>query len=234
MAVRKPCSPLFCLLLTMPLCSCAVSLGVFESKKDGYKTYYESFGEVRCLYDGGEISYDVEKSLFNDKTMNQFSWEKEEDTVKDLEYLYLVVPFETSLKVETIAFYVYSHVNIALEMSLFYFESSSQAPSQIKYLTSPATRIIYDDDGNPVGEEEIVYDDPPIEASILHGEKELTRDGWTSVGFGNFKQQGYEDQYLHTGKDGFLYLRIENNSGWNVDRLNPVSFYFVNWLVRAV
>ena len=55
-----------------------------------------------------------------------------------------------------------------------------------------------------------------------------------SVGFAKFKQQGYDDSYLHADDGGLLYFRFENNSGFNLGLLEPVSFRFINLLVRAI
>ena len=215
------------------LASCAVSLGKFDNKSGDYSSYYDAFGEVKGLYDGGEVSYDIKKSLFNDKALQDFSWEKEEDEVKDLPYLYIVLPFKEAMKVSSVAFYLRSNVNITLEMSLFYFMGEGDAPQEIKYLSSPDTRPIYNEDDEQIGEEVIEYDDPPISQAMIHGEIELARESWTSLVFGNFSQEGYEDNFLHTGKDSLLYIRIENNSGFNASRLQSASFSFINLLVRA-
>ena len=234
MAVRKSLSHIAPFLLTLALSSCAVNLGKFDTG-DGYKSYYDSFGEVKGLYDGGQESYDIEESLFNDKTMKEFKWNDDADAVKEKQYLYLVLPFKASLKVETIAFYLKSPTNITAELSLFYFLGESGVPQKIKYLTSPETEPIYDDDGNIIGEEPIEYDDDPtILKGMIAGKLELNANSWVSVGFGGFSQQGYDDSYLHTGKDGLLYIRVDNNSGWNVGKLEPVTFTFINLLVRAV
>jgi hypothetical protein len=47
-------------------------------------------------------------------------------------------------------------------------------------------------------------------------------------------QPGHYDGKLYTDFGGALYIRVENNSGWRKDELQPVSFTFINLLVRAV
>ncbi len=221
------------LLLTLTLTGCGVDLGVFE-KEDGYESYYESFGDVDALYDGGEHSYDIEKSLFNANLIQGSSWEDEDDEVKKEEYVYIILPFKKELKIQCVALAFMSPFSSNLEFNMFYYVNSDYAPSKIKYLTSPDTEPIYDDDGNYIGEKEIEYDDPPKEESILSGKLSLTRGEWGSYSFGDFHQEGYKDGYLHTGQDGLLYIRIENNSGHNRDTLSPATFTFVDLLIRAV
>ena len=234
MAISKAKFPFTLSFLALLLSSCAADLGKFGKGEDGYDELYASLGEVKALYDGGEDAYDVESSLFNEETTNSFGWEDEDDAVKDREYLYLALPFQDALTIETIAFYLYSETTISLEMSLFYFESETEAPQKIRYLTSPETQTIYDEEDNPIGEEPIEYDDPPREYASIQGNVGLRAGEWVSVGFAKFKQQGYDDSYLHADNGGLLYFRFENNSGFNLGLLEPVSFRFINLLVRAI
>ena len=221
------------LILILALTGCGVDLGTFE-KGDGYKSYYESFGDVDALYDGGKHSYDIEKSLFNADLIQGSSWADEDDEVKKEEYLYIILPFKKALKIECLALAFMSPFSSNIEFNMFYYVNSDYVPEKIKYLSSPDSEPIYDDDGNYIGEQEIVYDDPSKEESILSGSLSLIREEWTSYTFGGFKQEGYEDGYLHTGQDGLLYIRIENNSGYNRETLSPVQFTFVDLIVRAV
>ena len=221
------------LFAALALSSCAIDLGNFE-KSDGYQDLYDSLGEVRGLFDGGNYSYKVENSLFNADTVQKMSWKKSEYEVEEEQYLYLIVPFKKALKIESIGLCFRSPVYSEIEVSFFYFINEDAAPKKIKYLSSPDTKPIYDDDGNVIGEEPIEYDDPPVENSILRGKTSLATKEWGKFAFGGFKQEGYDDGCLHTGQDGLLYLRIENNSGWNKDRLLPSSVTFINLLIRAI
>lgn len=223
----------FFALATTALCSCAANLGVFE-KSDGYKSYYDSFGDLRCLYDGGEVSYDVEDSLFNDMTMKELKWEKSEYEVQYQQYLYLILPFESNLDIESISLCVRTVEDVTMKLSAFYFAPGYTRPQKIKYLTSPETETIYDDDDNPIGEQPIIYDDLLPQQSCVEGEMTIHRENWAGFVLGNFHQQGSQDQYLHAKKDSYLYFRIENNSGWNVGQLTPFSFQFMNLMIRAI
>jgi hypothetical protein len=215
------------------LSACAVNLGTFENS-DGYEKYYDSFGDVKGLYDGGDHTYDLRDSLFNAKTVQEYKWEDEDDEVVLEQYLYIIIPCEDELKIDSIAFCVYAEAPVNFVLSAFYFEDDSSTPQKIKYLSSPDTKPIYDDDGNQIGEEPIEYDDPPLEQSLVYGDKDLTGQAWTSLGLSNFKQSGYDDNYLHTVDGGLIYLRIENNSGWNKEVYKPLSLRFVNLMIRAI
>jgi hypothetical protein len=231
MAIRKPVTLLLSSFL-IALASCAADLGKFDPEGDA-SDYYDSFGDVKGLFDGGSLTYDVEKSLYNETTLKEMTWEDEDDAVQEKEYLYLVLPFESPLTIEAIVFNVYAATDTQLEMNLFYFDDASLVNTNFKYLTSPDTEIIEDEDHNPV-EVPIDYDDPRADIAIVSGETGIYREEWSSIAFGDFMQRGYYDGKLHTDLGGVLYIRVENNSGWRRDELQPVSFTFINLLVRAV
>ena len=234
MAIRKSLTLAASLFFVAALSSCSASLGVFDGEHDyDYEAYYSCFGEVKGLFDGGSFSYDMEDSLFNKTTLESMQWENAGDAVESKQYLYVVLPFETALTIQTVALSVYAEIHVELEMSLFYFADDSQVPTKIKYLTSPETEIIEDVDHNPV-EVPIEYDDPPVFLAISHGTKTVSSGSWAGFGFGNFAQQGFTDGKLHTQDGGLLYIRVENNSGWRKDELTPLSFTFINLLIRAV
>ena len=217
------------LLPSLLLSACSFNLGVFE-KDDNYASYYEAFAPLRCLSDSGEDSgvtdtYNIRDSLFNDYTVNDLTWEKDEYKVTEKQYLYLIVTFQEELKVESMSFYFKSQDARDVQISSFYYLNDDLAPKKIKYLSSPT----WDPDSQP-----IAYDDPPSTDSCASNRFQLVGDQWKSFTLSKFKQVGYEDGYLHTAIGGVLYIRIENNSGFNKLEMTPVSFTFLNFLVRAI
>jgi len=68
-------------LLLVPsllLSACSFNLGTAFEKNDNYKTYYDSFADVRAKYDSGlgegaEDTYNIKNSLFNDYTVNNMA-----------------------------------------------------------------------------------------------------------------------------------------------------------------
>lgn len=216
------------LLPSLLLCSCSFDLGTFE-KDDGYESYYNALGPVKGLYDNGEgaeasKTYDVRDSLFNKYTINDLKWEKDEYKVEEKQYVYLTINFQEELKVQSVALYFKSEDAVKVDISSFYFLSEEAAPKKIKFLNSPST-----DHGEP-----IVYDDPPTVDSIASTRISLTSNKWKDFTLSGFHQGAYEDNYLHTNKGGYLYIRIENNSGLNKPTMTPFSFTFLNLLIRAV
>ena len=210
---------------------CAVDLGTFSEDND-FEEYYESFGDVVGLFDGGQLSYNVKNSLLNEHTTNDLDWEKDEYEVQSKQYVYVIIPFKAAMKLESIAFYIKAETDCELHISAFYFINDFGTPKRIKYLSSPDTEIIIVDE-EPV-EVEIVYDDPLTADRICGVTASLSKGEWSSFILNGFHQQGYEDEYLHTGDNGLLYIRMENNSGLNKSTMPPCQFTFLNMLVRKL
>ena len=206
-----------------------VDLGIFNAEDD-YQSLYDSIGDVEGLFDGGSHSYDLKASLFNSYSLETLGWEDDDDKVASEEYVYIVIPFEAALRIESVALFMNSADPRELEISAFYFESSTLAPEKIKYKSSPDTEIVVIDEVET--EREIVYDDPAKNDRIA-GAFCYANGDWGSFVLDNFAQKGYMDGYLHTGIGGSLYLRIESNSGLNKEMQN-CSFNFNGLLIRAV
>lgn len=235
------------------LVSCGADMGVFnEDEKNGYKDYYEALGDVVGKYDNNkevaDLSYDVEKSLFNDTTVNQLKWANDDDKVEYKEYCYIVIPFKRAVKIESMALYVGADRsvigtgNVTFEFSAFYYRDSSEVPTKIKLLTSDDTEIVEVDDGNggkTQQEVEIEYDDRPREISTCTASITVT-DTFEGFMFSKFNQ--FEDgkgayvydNYLHVAKDSFLYIRVENNSGLNRETMTPCALSFMNLIIKAL
>ena len=229
------------------LCSCSVDLGEFDMRDD-YKEYYESFGDIKGLYDESQVVkenvYDFEKSIFNDTIVEKLKWENDSDKVEYLEYCYIVIPFLKDMKIESIALYVAKDSALgevrSLEFSAFYFEGSSSLPLNIKLLTSPDTKIVEEDDGegNIIEKEvEIEYDDPSKDLRCSYAKINVTNnfDGFILEKFKQVEGASYvKDKCLEVKAGSFLYIRCENNSGLNRDTLTPQAFSFMNLLVRSI
>ena len=216
------------ILPSLLLSACSFNLGNFE-KDDNYESYYEAFGPVRAIYDRGDDygitnSYNIKDSLFNDYTVNSLDWEDDDDKVEDRQYVYLVIEFLEALKIQTIALYIKSEATGVVDVSSFYYPSEDDAPDKIRYLSSPST-----DHGTPIH-----YDDLPASESIASNHFSANENKWKDFSLTNFQQGAYEDKCLHTNKGGLLYIRIENNSGLNIPAMTPISFTFLNLLIRAI
>lgn len=223
------------LLMPLTLGSC-FDLGEFEGGNGDYRSYYESFGDVVALFDGGMHTYDVEKSLFSDRSVENMGWDNEEDAVASEEYVYLILPFEQEMAIESIALFLQTESEADFSISAFYYETPWAAPSRVRYKSSPETEIVKETDehGNEVEKEvEIEYDDPAPDDSVAETYCTTKPQEWESFLLENFDQEGYRDGLLHTGQGGMLFIRFDNNS-WLYFDAPSYPFRFINLLVRAV
>ena len=241
------------LFITTFLTGC-MDLGVFV-QEESFDLYYSSLGEVVGKYDqDGNVNnnnYDVEKSLFNDSTINHFTWEDEDDAVEYQKYAYIVIPFKADLNIESIALFIASEpgntasVGLKLDFSAFYYPDSSLIPAdeKIKLLSSPNTRTVIekDENDNDVEREEVIeYDDLPQEYSVCSTSYEVTNVWEDGIVLEKFRQTvDYGISYVSDGKltvknGSYLYIRIENNSGMSNHSLEPCSISFMNLMIRAV
>jgi|GEM_PF-670018 len=222
------------LVLSFSLTGC-FDLGIFEGEYGEYQDYYDAFGDVEGIFYGGSHTYDVEESLFNEYTVNYLDWDDSEE-VESEEYVYIVIPFEREMKIESIALFISADTLDLLDINAFYYESDIFAPNKIKFKSSPDTEIVKveDENGNEIEQEvEIVYDDPAPETSVARTICEPFEDDWSDFILSDFDQEGYNDGLLHTVDNGLLYIRINNNSGLFPES-TACSLKFINLLVRAV
>ena len=240
-------------ILICLLSSCGPDMGIFnENEQNGYEEYYKALGDVIGKYDNNksvaDISYDVEKSLFNETTVNQFKWANDEDKVQYKEYCYIVIPFKRDLKIDSIALYVSADRNyigtgnVTFEFSLFYYRDSSEVPENIKLLSSDDTKMVEVDDGNGgtiEEEQEIEYDDRPRDISNCTTSITVT-DTFESIIFNGFSQfsDGKEayvhDNCIYAKSGSYIYIRVENNSGLNKATMTPCALSFINLIFRAL
>jgi hypothetical protein len=247
---RKIYKKLFCLfiapILLLIFSSCSPDLGKYELEK-GFDDYYKDYGKIECLYEDSsgfkDKSYDLD-DLVNEYTINNLEWEKEEDSVLFLEYVYIIIPIKHDITIQELGIYFKADPNAInsvgneLEISLFYFPTSGNAPSvdELKKMNDPDTRIVKDLNNNDV-EEVIEYGDPKKEDRISFAKLSSSHD-FQSILIGGFHQtvdygEAYiTDSKLNAKEGSFLYLRVENNSALNRSMI-PVAITFINLLIKA-
>lgn len=217
-------------LMPLSISGCGPDLGTFGSDDSDLDAYYESFGKVKGLYDGGSNSYDIEESLYSGKTINKFESDKD---VEQEQYLYVILPFKDRLRIDAIVLFAKADITVDVEINCFYYAEEPDSSQKIKYLTSPDTEIVENPDTHEEEVKEIKYWDPPKEESMCTVKTTFKKDEWVDFVLGGFKQLGYSDNYLHARDGGLLYLRLENNSGFNRETMRSVSWSFINLMVRA-
>ena len=247
------------ILLILLFSSCSADLGVFDKEDgDGYEDFYNSLDDVKFMFEKDNKmenkKYDIEKSLTNEYIIENLKWKDGAEEVELKQYVYIVIPFKRDLKVESLALYVKRDPNevgntgIELEFSAFYFPDSSSCPKddKLKKFSDPDTHTITVQEETDSGtieytvEEEIEYPDPKKEIRISSAKYYVTRNFDDGFVLENFRQvdnsvESYvNDRCLMAKKDSYLYIRIENNSALNRNKMQPCNLSFINLLVRAI
>jgi len=217
--------PSFVLVLFLSPC---MDFGILEDQE----TFYSSFDDIIAKYDSdNEIAnYEVDiERIFNESTVNEFKWEDEDDEVEYHQYVYIVIPFTRTMKITSLALCVagvkeeLENQEIIMEVSAFYFPDEDSCPSDdnFKLLSSP--------DGTSDD-----YEDPDINTKVASASYQLTSEWSDGIYFESFSNSPYViDKCLNVSDGGYLYIRIENNSGLNKGKMTPCTFSFMNLLVRA-
>lgn len=226
------------LVLIVLLTSCNPDLGKYD-KEDGYAGFLDDIGDINGIYevqDGEDpnkfkfetTEYDLEDSITNEYIMQFLACEESDKEVAFKQYVYIVIPFENDLKIESLALYVKANTkNVTnLVFSAFYFKDKDSCPE-----TKKLKKMSDADDGtysDPVEANRIAY------TSISAGNY---YDGFALSGFHQTADIGkayVSDNCLLAEKGSFLYLRVENNSALNKATMTPVEISFINLLVRAI
>ncbi len=222
-------------MLILALSSC-YDLGSY-GEEGNEEEYYEAFGDVKGIYPHGIKEYDIEDSLYNPYTVENLDWEDEDDAVETHPYLYIVIPIEKDLTIDSLALYMKSPSDVFAKLSVFYFSTESLLPEKISFFDSPDTEKVKETDehGNEVEvEKEIEYDDPKISDALANVGVSLKENEWNSFLIEEFNQTGYNDGCIHAVEDSYIYIRVENNYGKNKKTMTSFEFTMIDLLIRAI
>ncbi|MCQ2399400.1 MAG: hypothetical protein MJ072_02715 [Clostridia bacterium] len=239
---------LVCLFSSLSLTGC-FDLGNFNnydgeqgSRGDNFDAYYESFGDVTGVYKSGieedgtairrDLSYDLEKSVFNAKTVNKYEWESEDDAVLSQEYAYIYVPVKKSFLMGSLALYVKGDNVAETEVYVFLLTDEDELPENICFLGCPQIKKEIDEDGNEI-EIPLNYDDPDIETAIAYASFTTTVGAWSSflINRWDTPAEGQLDR-IRVEEDYVILLMFRNNTGY-VTQKNRCPFTFMNLLIYS-
>ena len=205
-------------IILIAACGCE-DLGAYENTEE----YYSSFGDI-VLIDGttkNKTEYSVETYFYNKESREDFL--KGEDGaykgVEYAEYVYVAIPFESSIDMDTLALFIQSKADITVYISVFI---SDKIPTNWKAV---ADNVINQDGSNIVLAEgaenesqntEKVYDDPDSETRIGEVSVHLKNGKWNSFVLDVFKIGGKTQNSIQINDGQYILLQIRNNSGVRV------------------
>ena len=247
-------------ILAIALCSCD-DLGAFGDSEE----YYGSFDDI-VLIDGvskESKEYSVEEYFYNDESREDFL-QGENGVYKGVthgRYVYMAVPFESNIDMDTLALYFQSTDNVALYVNVFVTDTipenwRSISDNVIDEEDSAQTQESGSegDSGNASGDntgdgsEEPTYDDPDPETRIGEIVIHLKKDNWDSFVLETFYVNGAVRESIQINDGQYILLQFRNNSGVRVFdeekqvyvdpqtgmELAPANITMTNLLVRAL
>ena len=205
-------------ILVIAACGCE-DLGAYENTEE----YYSSFGDI-VLIDGttkNKKEYSVEKYFYNKESREDFL-RGEDGAYKGVEhsdYVYLAIPFESNIDMDTLALFIQSKNNVTVYISVFV---SDKIPTNFKAIAELSTHS--DSSGNSLGEQtgdetqntETVYDDPDPETRIGEVTVHLKNGKWNSFVLDTFNINGQTQKSIQIKDGQYILLQIRNNSGVRV------------------
>lgn len=202
-------------ILVIAACGCE-DLGAYENTEE----YYSSFGDV-VLIDGtakNKKEYSVEKYFYNKESREDFL-RGEDGAYKGVEhsdYVYLAIPFESNIDMDTLALYIQSKNDVTVYINVFV---SDKIPLNWKSVAD--NQISQDGSGDPSDEqmggdslgEEKVYDDPDPETRIGEIAVHLENGKWGSFVLDTFEINGETQKSIQINEGQYILLQFRNNSG---------------------
>lgn len=216
-------------------------LGDFEDEEE----YYDSFGDVRLVYqnptalekDIESEDYSVKDYFYNKNTGEKFAYgdpkDEESDEGKDipqLAYVYMAIPVEKDLSVDSVALYCNALQTCSMEVFFYLVDDLPDGGdfTNIWLLGEPEYEQKSNENGEAI-DEKIDYSDPSDSLLVAKTTMQVKEGKWASLIVNDWNQEDVLEI-----KDGqYLLLRFVNNSGVNTTENLPVAFRVTNLLVRA-
>ena len=205
-------------IILIAACGCE-DLGAYENTEE----YYSSFGDI-VLIDGttkNKTEYSVETYFYNKESREDFL--RGEDGaykgVEYAEYVYMAIPFESSIDMDTLALFIQSQNDVTVYISVFV---SDKIPTNFKAIAD--NQITDGSTGSALGGEsgdetqntEPVYDDPDPETRIGEVAVHLKNGKWNSFVLDEFNINGETQKSIQINDGQYILLQIRNNSGWRL------------------
>ena len=222
----------FCLMATLAVAmSGCEDLGAFENTNE----YYSSFGNI-VLISGTtkeEKEYSVNKYFYNADTREDFL--KGEDMVAYSDYMYMAIPFNSNIDMDTLALYLQSKNDVTVYINAYVINKSEW----------DAIRDNDDDSEESTGDsenDEKVYDDP--DTKIGEVAVHLKNGKWNSFALDIFMTKVGAQNSIQIKSGQYVLLQFKNNcvdenKRANVDpdiglELPKAEITMTNLLIRAL
>ena len=189
----------FCLMATLAVAmSGCEDLGAFENTNE----YYRSFGNVVLISGttGEEEPYSVGTYFYNENSREDFL--EGDDRVPYSDYMYMAIPFNSSIDMDTFALYLRSESDVTVYINAYV----------ISKLEWEAIRGSDADSEESTGDSESgekVYDNP--DAKIGEATVHLKNGKWNSFALDAFQTSGGLQKSIQIESGQYVLLQFRNN-----------------------
>ena len=205
----------FCIaaILVIAVCGCE-DLGAYDNTEE----YYGSFGDI-VLIDGAtkaKTEYSVEEYFYNRESREEFL--RGEDGaykgVKHGEFVYMAIPFESNIDMDTLALFIQSESDVSVYISVFVSDKipSSWKAVEDNKMPESSTGGASDKEAQAPNTEK-VYDDPDPDSRIGEVAVHLKGGKWSSFVLDVFNVGDRAQKSIQINDGQYILLQIRNNSG---------------------
>ena len=214
MTFKKIVSTCISLLLVATLAvamSGCEDLGAYEDTEE----YYSAFGDIALISGSSKVKkeYSVEDYFYNEDSREDFLMgdDGSYNGVEYSDYVYMAIPFESSINMDTFALYLQSQQDVTVYINVFV---TDEIPDAWKAIEDNV--INSGESGEETENEEKVYDDPNYETRIGEITVHLKNGKWNSFVLDTFRVNGTTQKSIEIKEGQYILLQIRNNSGVRV------------------
>ena len=188
-----------CLMATLAVAmSGCDDLGAFEDTNE----YYSSFGNI-VLISGTtkeEKEYSVDKYFYNKDSREDFL--KGEDKVAYSDYMYMAIPFNSNIDMDTFALYLQSQNDVTVYINAYVINETEWEASRDNDNDSEESTGDSENNKN-------VYDDP--DTKIGEVSVHLENGKWNSFALDVFKTNAGSQKSIQINSGQYVLLQFKNN-----------------------
>ena len=242
----------FCIMATLAVAMVGCDdLGVYEDTDE----YYSSFGDIALISSTSKDKeeYSVEKYFYNKESREDFL-KGEDGAYKGVphgDYVYMAIPFESGIDIDTLALYVQSQNDVTLYINVFV---TDRIPTDWKAIednvidSEQPDESTDEESGEETEKTEKLYDDPDPETRVGEITVHLKSGKWGSFVLDDFRVGETTQKSIEINYGQYILLQIRNNSGVRVFdeekqifvdpqtmlELQMAEFTATNLLIRAL
>ena len=193
-------------ILVIALCGCE-DLGAYADRDD----YYSSFGNV-ILIDSvsrEEIPKSVSEYFYNEESRKDFL--EGEERILPAEYLYVAIPLNRSIDMDSLALYMHSEDDVTVYISVYVIGEKEWKEITGKANEEPSAGGSGADTSDPETGE-ITYGEPSLESKIGDTGVHLQNGKWSSFVLDVFTVSGTTQKSIQIEQGQYLLLQIQNNA----------------------